>query len=488
LDEAGLEFDFANGASGGTLNLAMYCRGWTGTQIADAWRNLSPSLCFEPNWRLWESLLKLDWWRDQVLRVAWSFSDAAWVNVRKGRAGARGNVRAAFSAFDVTNQRLVEFANKDMDEDRLLACVSIPMWFPPVKIDRELYLDSVFVTDANVESAIRRGMQDTANDPRARELELWIVWTVRTTGQWKEGFVSQYFQMIEMSANGRLQLILARIATHNEHLSHGGAGEFGPRRIKVKMLPDGDTATMVRRCDIPVHYLLTPDGGKLNAAVDMGVDIARKWCDEQGIPLPNRAADTSGRQLSFSEEMSGHVAFGWRGDTTRDYESAYQAALHQFDRGELELKLLVMIDDLDAFVADPSHAARLGGTVSYRSSQFPVEPESFVQLLVDDDGQRRMHYRVLFHEDERALAVVGFKEVGAGRNLWTETTTLYVHIERNGACATEDRVAQGRANLSFSSFARELATTRFGGRRGNPGVLVEFWSWFVGRLLGTNHT
>ena len=34
LDEAGLEFDHADGASGGVFNLAMYCQGMTGTEIA----------------------------------------------------------------------------------------------------------------------------------------------------------------------------------------------------------------------------------------------------------------------------------------------------------------------------------------------------------------------------------------------------------------------------------------------------------------------
>ena len=42
LDEAGLTFDHADGASGGTFNLAMYCQGMSGARIADNWRDLSP--------------------------------------------------------------------------------------------------------------------------------------------------------------------------------------------------------------------------------------------------------------------------------------------------------------------------------------------------------------------------------------------------------------------------------------------------------------
>ena len=35
LDEAGLTFDHADGASGGCFNLAMYCQGFSGKKIAD---------------------------------------------------------------------------------------------------------------------------------------------------------------------------------------------------------------------------------------------------------------------------------------------------------------------------------------------------------------------------------------------------------------------------------------------------------------------
>ena len=44
LDEAGLTFDHADGASGGCFNLAMYCQGMTGKKIADNWRTLDPFL------------------------------------------------------------------------------------------------------------------------------------------------------------------------------------------------------------------------------------------------------------------------------------------------------------------------------------------------------------------------------------------------------------------------------------------------------------
>src|SRR5438309_4256201 len=72
LDEAGLEFDHADGASGGVFQLAMWCQGMTGTQIADNWRNLDPNIGMEFSWRqdarlfYAESLLRFDNFREKV--------------------------------------------------------------------------------------------------------------------------------------------------------------------------------------------------------------------------------------------------------------------------------------------------------------------------------------------------------------------------------------------------------------------------------------
>src|SRR5947209_552347 len=76
LDEAGIEFDHADGASGGVFNLAMWCQGLSGTEIADRWRTYVPLDSATPNWRhlfrgpLAGSLLKPDGLRDRVF-PAW---------------------------------------------------------------------------------------------------------------------------------------------------------------------------------------------------------------------------------------------------------------------------------------------------------------------------------------------------------------------------------------------------------------------------------
>jgi len=82
LDEAGLAFDHADGASGGCFNLAMYCQGMSGEKMADNWRNLNPFLPVDLNWQhYWKlshapSLFTYDNFRQKVL-PSWGIDWAA---------------------------------------------------------------------------------------------------------------------------------------------------------------------------------------------------------------------------------------------------------------------------------------------------------------------------------------------------------------------------------------------------------------------------
>ena len=60
LDEAGLEFDHVDGASGGVFNLAMMCQGMSGLEIADNWRNLNPRAGISFNLAQFPKLLYAD--------------------------------------------------------------------------------------------------------------------------------------------------------------------------------------------------------------------------------------------------------------------------------------------------------------------------------------------------------------------------------------------------------------------------------------------
>jgi predicted acylesterase/phospholipase RssA len=155
--------------------------------IANNWRHLNPraGMSFNaaefPKLLYAESLFTLDNYRTHVF-TGWGLD---WEKIRASA------LTGTFNVFNFSRKELQVIEPKDMTEDLLVACVSLPMWFPPVRINGETYIDSVYMTDANIEEAIRRGAD-----------EIWVIWTVSDKNEWHSGFVATYFQIIETSANG----------------------------------------------------------------------------------------------------------------------------------------------------------------------------------------------------------------------------------------------------------------------------------------------
>jgi predicted acylesterase/phospholipase RssA len=260
LDEAGLTFDHADGASGGVFNLAMYCQGLTGKEIADNWRSFPVLRSIGLNWFqlarfYWsESLITYDKFRKQVLRKRWKLD---WDKINSAhRLGT-------FNVYNFSKNQLRVVEQKEMSEDLLIAGVTLPMWFAPVTIDGDRYIDGVYLTDANLMEAIRRGAD-----------ELWIIWTVSRKRQWKGGFIDTYFQIIETTANGHLKRDLDRIEASNTAIADGKSGEFG-RPIKVQMI----------EAEVPLHYLVNVASPEFTAAVEQGNADARAWCKKKVITL-----------------------------------------------------------------------------------------------------------------------------------------------------------------------------------------------------------
>src|SRR4051812_4226096 len=90
LDEAEIPFMLADGTSGGTFNLAMYCQGMTGRQIADNWRGFRPRTGISLNWRTLprgpfaSSIFTFDRYRRRVF-PSWGLG---WARIAKTGKGA----------------------------------------------------------------------------------------------------------------------------------------------------------------------------------------------------------------------------------------------------------------------------------------------------------------------------------------------------------------------------------------------------------------
>ncbi|WP_030348144.1 patatin-like phospholipase family protein [Streptomyces sp. NRRL S-1022] len=464
LDEAGLRFDHADGASGGTFNLAMYCQGMSGRQIADNWREIRPLKGVSPNWRQYpkgpygSSLFTLDGYRRHVF-PGWGLD---WEKIRAT------DRLATFNLYDFSRNELEVLTADRMDEDRLAAAVSLPMWFPPVTLDGRVYIDPVYVTDANIGEAIRRGCD-----------ELWIIWTVSGRRRWRDGFVAHYFQIIETAANSRLQEWQRRIDASNTALREGGAGEFG-RPITVRML----------QCEVPLNYLINFSRDRFRQAVELGVHRARAWCAEQGIPLsaPLPCPAVDGGRLRFSEHMAGAVTFGSSAPGTH--------APHDGGPGRepLSVRLTVHIDELDRFLVHPEHQATITGQIHCEALGGRCAVESgFFNLFVEegDPEHLRMRYRLFFTDGSgNPLTLSGCKTVDedSGHGLWADTTTLHTRILRGTVPPGEDAdaqvVATGVVRLRLPDLVRELASFRI--RADTPrdrlAALARFGQFFAGRL------
>ncbi len=469
LDGAPLTFDHADGASGGTFNLAMYCQGMSGTQIADNWRSVDPRQGIDFNWDQYaklpyaESLFELDRYRENVFRKLWGLD---WEKIRRTERSA------TFNVYNFSEHRLEVLTPDEMNEDYLAACVSLPMWFPPVTINGDTYIDPVFVTDANIEEAIRRGAD-----------ELWIVWTVSKRGEWNDGFISNYFQIIEAAANGHFKQVLERIEQNNAAISRGGYGEFG-RHIEAKVL----------EAEVPLHYILNLSSDRINEAVIRGVRAARRWCLEQGILLesPDDVPAKEPVKLWFKEEMKGYAAFG-ETDYARGYWKGREAGTL------LSSHLTITVDDVDRFLKYPEHEARAEGCVRFGrpDSRFPVHEGKF-NLIVDKEGpakadpsRKRMLYRLFFHGNEgQPLTLSGFKEItdDPGADVWDDTTTLFTRVLR-GHVQPEDEaqaeiVASGVITIHLQDFLRLLTTFRVEDDSvvEKASALTRFGLLFFGRL------
>lgn len=452
LDESNLEFDHVDAASGGVFNLAMMCQKMSGLEIADNWRNLNPRAGISFNWEQFpklfyaESLFTLDNYRKHVF-TEWGYD---WNKIRSS------DLNATFNVFNFSRKELVVLEPSKMTEDLLVASVSLPMWFPPVKIEGETYIDAVYITDANIEEAIRRGAD-----------EVWVIWTVSDKDEWNPGFIATYFQIIETAAVGHYRAILKRIARNNQAVLSGQASEFG-RHIEVKEL----------KADVALHYLIDFSRDRMTEAVNLGVKQARKWCAENNIPLQTSSAEDyptdvhqAQTKLSFTEEMKGFATFG-----EIDFDRGYRRG--KSDNTALMFHLTITVDGVNRFVTRPEHdtnnltgyidCAALGGKLSVTKGTF--------NLFTDDEDPARKHmlYRLYFKdENDRSLTLSGFKDIkdDPGFDAWHDTTTLFTRILKGEVSAEQEKelqtdfeaykklvVASGIITIHFADFLQQLTT------------------------------
>ena len=153
------------------------------------------------------------------------------------------------------------------------------------------------------------------------------------------------------------------------------------------------------------------------------------------------------------------------------------------------LDLDVVIRDLDAFLADPGHAAEVSGSVRCAAfgGRLPLRSGT-LRLLTDaactEGTEKNMTYDLAVTDPlGRALRVHGVKRLvrGARPEIWADSTSLTTEVRDEAAGRV---VAAGILRISVSGFLRQLATFRATAAtaRGRAGALARFGGFFADQL------
>ena len=253
-------FAHVQACSSGVFNAAMMAQGKDGPDIGEAWRGLRPLRALSVNWsQVWrlfraDSLLTWNRFMKNVVRPS---TDGWGLEFPKGPTH-RG-CEYVFNAYDFTRHALVSFTPATLDEEAFKACIALPRWFPPVHLAlgpdeaTDVVVDAVFATDSNAAALV---------DPALELNEIWVIWTVDVQGTWRNGWVSNYFRMLEQAAaaayRGERDLIIK-------------AG-FTPASAVPKRVGPPPKILYEIGGDVPAHYLFTFTRGAVRRAVRQGFD------------------------------------------------------------------------------------------------------------------------------------------------------------------------------------------------------------------------
>lgn len=209
---------------------------------------------------------------------------------------------------------------------------------------------------------------------------------------------------------------------------------------------------------------------------------------ERPAPL-ERQATARPMSLRFTERMTGSVAAVDGSETTTD----------------LSFTVTVTLDDVQATLDDPAtgHGTLVGTVTAPGLSDAPltVHGGHFVLFDPDPDDPRahRMRYRMpLLASDGSRYLFEGFKVVrdDEGFDAWSDTTTLFVTVERQvdapaaASPASSDAPArfEGTLRIRPLDFARQMTTMRVDGapdERTRLATVARFGRLFAGALFDT---
>ncbi|MFC8040332.1 patatin-like phospholipase family protein [Paenarthrobacter sp. NPDC057355] len=196
LAEEGIEFQHIDGTSGGILTAGMMlsgvspeemCRRWSDVDVKDFSSALPFADYVKGPWSL-PALGDADGILSKIF-------PALGINAEtiRARATGRGAVEGSFNVVEFTSKQCHAIDAAHIDAGLMAAGMSLPIFLEPLRRDGKIWTDAVWVRDANVGEALRRGAG-----------EVWLIWCIGNSPYWGDGPLEQYVHMIEMSAMGAL--------------------------------------------------------------------------------------------------------------------------------------------------------------------------------------------------------------------------------------------------------------------------------------------
>ncbi|MEV7660315.1 patatin-like phospholipase family protein [Paenarthrobacter sp. NPDC089316] len=196
LAEEGVEFQHIDGTSGGILTAGMMlsgvsademCRRWSGVDVKDFSSALALRDYLKGPWSL-PALGDAD----GILREIFPALGIDAETIR-ARAAEPDAVEGSFNVVEFTSKQCHAIDAAHIDAELMAAGMSLPIFLKPLRRHGQIWTDAVWVRDANVAEALRRGAE-----------EVWLIWCIGNSPYWGDGPLEQYVHMIEMSAMGAL--------------------------------------------------------------------------------------------------------------------------------------------------------------------------------------------------------------------------------------------------------------------------------------------
>ena len=469
MAEHGLRFQHGDGTSGGTMNLSMLLSGISPEDMCERWRTLDV--------KAFASLMPIMEYLKGPLAMALGNADGIintvfpHLGIDVARIRTKQDMAGTFNVCNFTRKTANVIENTDVDLDLLIAGISLPIYMPPVETRGSTWTDAVWIRDANLMEAVRRGAD-----------EIWVVWCIGNTPTYFPGAFRQYVHMIELSANGMLNEELARIHEINDDIARGQTPHGRTRPVAVHVIK-------------PEFALpLDPDFflGRIDARtlIDTGYSDAVRYLAQmrpEGVPLTWEATQMQDEPggITFREMMTGSFALG-------ETDPEKGAAVGATAGTTLTMHATVTVHDVDRFISDPQHPGSLLGDIDFTpwGSGLPSSKGVFNLFAPGNAPKLKyMVYELAFAYAGKPCYLAGKKHVhdDAGFDLLSDTTTLYTTLHE-GTDATGKIIGAGVLKLGMGDFAKLLTTVRpTGSHQVTEGAaaVLKFTKFFAGQLMDT---